>query len=180
MPSFNWFGRLFNPIYKRDMRHNRGGAHRVGIISSFSHYELGDGEKEQDDLQIVVDAMKILKEKNRDSMTWVIPANGEKKIIDRMTPYGKVESVPMTSIRDYPTMLNKLDLDLVVVPLQKNDFNDCKSNIKLLECAASGLPVFVSRSKAYEGFIDEQFVFDDAKGLSDKLDWEKTWSDSRF
>ena len=124
--------------------------------------------------------MKILKEKNRDSMTWVIPANGEKKIIVRMTPYGKVESVPMTSIRDYPTMLNKLDLDLVVVPLQKNDFNDCKSNIKLLECAASGLPVFVSRCKAYDGFIEEQFVFDDAKGLSDKLDWEKTWSDSRF
>ena len=100
--------------------------------------------------------------KNVNDLTWVMPVNQSKVIMDRLTPYAKVENRQMVAIRDYPTSVQKMDLDLVVVPLQKNDFNDSKSNIKLVECAALGIPTLVSDSFAYDGFIDKQYVFNNS------------------
>jgi hypothetical protein len=128
----------------------------------------------------VVEAAKLLQMKNVNNLTWVMPVNQSKVVTDRLTPYGKVESRNMVAIRDYPISVQKMDLDLVVVPLQKNDFNDSKSNIKLVECAALGIPALVSDSYAYEGFIDKQYVFSNSQELADKVLWSRSWSEKRY
>lgn len=181
LPSFNWLGKLFNPAMKiQNFKTRQNKGLRIGVISSLSHYEMGNGDKEKDDIQILVDAAKHLKDYKITNLTFVLPSNGDTKITERLSPYVKVETAPMTAIRDYPMGLMKMDLDFVVVPLQDSDFNNCKSNIKLLECAAIGVPVFVSESKAYDGFIDKEFVFLDGKTLCDKLIWAKNWSEKRY
>ena len=48
-----------------------------------------------------------------------------------------------------PKKLANLDLDLALAPLESHIFNDCKSNLKLLEYGACGYPVVCSDVAAY-------------------------------
>ena len=45
---------------------------------------------------------------------------------------------------EYPAKLASLDLDLAIAPIAENSFNDCKSNLKLLEYGILGFPVIAS------------------------------------
>jgi hypothetical protein len=49
----------------------------------------------------------------------------------------------------YPQKLASLDLDLAIAPLENNQFNDCKSNLRLLEYGACGFPVICSNARAF-------------------------------
>jgi hypothetical protein len=49
----------------------------------------------------------------------------------------------------YPQKLATLDLDLAVAPLENNQFNDCKSNLRLLEYGSCGFPVICSNTRAF-------------------------------
>ena len=51
----------------------------------------------------------------------------------------------------YPAGLASLHLDVAVAPLAKNDFNRCKSNLKLLEYGALGIPVVCTDIEPYRG-----------------------------
>jgi 2-polyprenyl-3-methyl-5-hydroxy-6-metoxy-1,4-benzoquinol methylase/glycosyltransferase involved in cell wall biosynthesis len=44
----------------------------------------------------------------------------------------------------YPAKLASLNLDLAIAPIEHNDFNECKSNLKLLEYGVLGYPVIAS------------------------------------
>jgi O-antigen biosynthesis protein len=52
---------------------------------------------------------------------------------------------------DYPQRLMAQDWDLAIAPLESNPFNDCKSNLKLLEYGWCGVPVVCSDVTAYQG-----------------------------
>jgi len=58
---------------------------------------------------------------------------------------------------DYPAKLASLNLDLAIAPIAENHFNDCKSNLKLLEYGILGFPVIASdfgpyhRSREFPG-----------------------------
>ncbi|BBT39276.1 Glycosyl transferases group 1 [Pseudomonas guariconensis] len=54
-------------------------------------------------------------------------------------------------IEQYPAKLASLNLDLGVAPLEDNFFNRCKSNLRLLEFGACGVPVICSDVEAYRG-----------------------------
>ena len=49
----------------------------------------------------------------------------------------------------YPAKLASLGLDLAIAPLEANAFNDCKSNLRLLEYGALGIPVIASDAVPY-------------------------------
>ncbi|MGH8380255.1 glycosyltransferase [Pseudomonas sp.] len=53
----------------------------------------------------------------------------------------------------YPQKLASLNLDLALAPLEVNLFNDCKSNLRLLEYGACGFPVICADTKAYQGYL---------------------------
>jgi glycosyltransferase involved in cell wall biosynthesis len=48
------------------------------------------------------------------------------------------------SIGDYPKKMSSLDLDIAIAPIEDNFFNQCKSNLRLLEYGAMGWPVVCS------------------------------------
>lgn len=54
-------------------------------------------------------------------------------------------------IDQYPARLASLDLDLALAPLEQNLFNECKSNLRLLEYGACGFPVICSDIRCYQG-----------------------------
>lgn len=69
---------------------------------------------------------------------------------DRLRPYVH-EFHPGVAIDQYPARLAALDLDLALAPLEQNQFNECKSNLRLLEYGVLGFPVVCSDVLPYRG-----------------------------
>jgi GT2 family glycosyltransferase len=53
-------------------------------------------------------------------------------------------------IEQYPAKFAGLNLDLAIVPLEVNQFNRCKSNLRLLELGACGVPVICTDIDPYQ------------------------------
>jgi glycosyltransferase involved in cell wall biosynthesis len=53
----------------------------------------------------------------------------------------------------YAQKLQQLDLDIMVVPLEDNEFNRCKSNIKWLEVSSCGIPGIYSDLPPYNSCV---------------------------
>jgi glycosyltransferase involved in cell wall biosynthesis len=104
---------------------------RVGWAGGSSH--LGD-------LELIADVVKEL----ADEVDWIFFGMCPKKL----RPYIK-EFHSGVPIHMYPQKLASLDLDLALAPLENNQFNDCKSNLRLLEYGACGYPVICSNTRAF-------------------------------
>lgn len=65
-----------------------------------------------------------------------------------LRPYVKESHNPIEFAR-YPEKLASLNLDLAVAPLEHNRFNECKSNLRLLEYGVLGWPVVASDIAPY-------------------------------
>lgn len=75
----------------------------------------------------------------------------------------------MSPIISYPAMIEHLQLQAVVAPLIDNEFNRCKSPIKFLECAASGIPLYASDMLPYSPVVPKDYLFKTKDELKDKL-----------
>jgi len=62
------------------------------------------------------------------------------------------------AIDQYPAKLADLNLDLAVVPLEMNQFNRCKSNLRLLELGACGVPVICTDIEPYRSGLPVTLV----------------------
>ena len=67
---------------------------------------------------------------------------------DKLRPFIH-ELHPGVPIEQYPAVLAGLDLDLALAPVEQNLFNECKSNLRLLEYGACGFPVICSDVRCY-------------------------------
>ena len=67
-----------------------------------------------------------------------------------LLPFVK-KHIDMVDFDLYPDTLRSLKLDLGVIPLENNEFNQCKSRLKVLEFGALGIPVIASDRTPYQG-----------------------------
>lgn len=56
---------------------------------------------------------------------------------------------PGVDIQQYPEKLASLNLDLAIAPLEVNQFNRCKSNLRILELGACGVPMICTDIEPY-------------------------------
>lgn len=122
----HWWGRL------RSQR-GRGRKPRVGWAGGSSH--LGD-------LELIADVVREL----AGEVEWVFFGMCPEKL----RPYVHEFHIGLP-IDQYPAKLASLDLDLALAPLEENLFNECKSNLRLLEYGACGFPVVCSDVLSYRG-----------------------------
>jgi len=115
-------------------RRNRGPKPRFGWVGATQH---------RGDLELVFEVVRAL----ADEVDWVFMG----MCPDEIRPYVK-EFVGWTAIEDYPKRMAALDLDLAIAPLEINAFNECKSNLRLLEYGACGWPVVCSDILPYRAF----------------------------
>ncbi|MET1078203.1 MAG: glycosyltransferase [Pseudomonas sp.] len=111
----------------------RGRKPRVGWAGGVSH---------TGDLELIADVVKEL----ANEVEWVFLGMCPEKI----RPYVQ-EFHTGVDIDLYPAALARLDLDLALAPVEQNLFNDCKSNLRLLEYGACGFPVVCSDLLCYRG-----------------------------
>lgn len=106
---------------------------RVGWAGGYGH---------TGDLQLIADVVKAL----AGEVDWVFFG----MCPDAIRPYVS-EFHPGVDIALYPAALAALDLDLALAPVEQNLFNECKSNLRLLEYGACGVPVICSDVRCYQG-----------------------------
>ena len=114
-------------------KRRRGRKPRVGWAGGASH---------TGDLELIADVVKELAQEVEWVFFGMCPAV--------IRPY--VHEVHAgVEIDAYPAALARLDLDLAVAPVEQNLFNECKSNLRLLEYGACGFPVVCSDLECYKG-----------------------------
>ncbi|WP_443190531.1 glycosyltransferase [Pseudomonas indica] len=100
------------------------------------------GSSHTGDLEMIADVVKEL----AGEVDWVFFGMCPEAI----RPYVK-EIHKGVAIEQYPSMLASLNLDLAIAPVEENLFNECKSNLRLLEYGACGFPVVCSDLRCYRG-----------------------------
>ncbi len=96
------------------------------------------------DLELVADVVAALAQE----VDWVFFGMCPEKI--RPFVHEVRAGVP---IEHYPAALAALNLDLAIAPVEHNLFNECKSNLRLLEYGACGIPVVCSDVRCYQGSL---------------------------
>lgn len=119
------------------------------------------GSTHTSDLELIADVVKDLSTE----VDWIFFGMCPKKL----RPYIK-EFHSGVPFHMYPKKLAELDLDLALAPLENSQFNDCKSNLRLLEYGACGLPVICSNTRAYvESKLPVQIVKNRYKDWTDAI-----------
>jgi GT2 family glycosyltransferase len=93
------------------------------------------------DLEMLTDVVKAL----ASEVEWVFFG----MCPDQLRPYIH-EFHSGVAIEQYPLALAGLNLDLALAPVEQNLFNECKSNLRLLEYGACGFPVICSDVRCYQ------------------------------
>jgi glycosyltransferase involved in cell wall biosynthesis len=64
-------------------------------------------------------------------------------------------NVPAVHVDKYPETFQREGIDISIAPLKKNDFNECKSDIKFLESTMTGASFIGSKVYPYEHSVKE-------------------------
>jgi SAM-dependent methyltransferase/cellulose synthase/poly-beta-1,6-N-acetylglucosamine synthase-like glycosyltransferase len=100
----------------------------------------GGGSSHRGDLELIADVVRDL----AGEVEWVFFG----MCPDKLRPYVH-EFHTGVPIEEYPRKLASLNLDLALAPLEENAFNECKSNLRLLEYGACGYPVICTDIASY-------------------------------
>lgn len=100
----------------------------------------GGGTSHTGDLLLIKDVVKAL----ADEVEWVFLGMCPPELMPYVHEYHP--SVPLDL---YPQKMASLNLDLALAPLEQHIFNDCKSNLRLLEYGACGYPVVCTATRSY-------------------------------
>jgi hypothetical protein len=98
------------------------------------------GGQHHGDLEFIVPVIEATK----DEVDWIFMG----MCLDQIRPYIK-EYHAGVAFDLYPQKLADLDLDLAVAPLEYNNFNMAKTNLRLLEYGVLGWPVLCSDITPY-------------------------------
>jgi GT2 family glycosyltransferase len=109
----------------------------------------GGGTSHTGDLLLIKDVVKAL----ANEVHWVFFG----MCPEALRPYVH-EYHEAVMLEQYPAKLASLDLDLAVAPLEQHIFNDCKSNLRLLEYGACGFPVVCTETRSYRGSLPVTLV----------------------
>lgn len=171
---------------------------RIGVVSSLSHFNV-DKTREDDNGKAVrkqkkPDGTEIwVNEKNEEipeSSTHVITDDFDGLIdvikatvnefrwvfmgycpqpLEELARKNKIEVHQGSSIMNYASVVDHLQLQAVIAPIKDIEFNRCKSFIKYMECAALGIPLFASNALPYNRVMPQQQLFLTGNELIEKL-----------
>lgn len=162
-PPKYWFSGLYdrdNIIKNFDINKSRP---RIGYCGSGTHIDVINKTNQNDDFAHVVDFIISTRKKFKWVFMGCFPLRC-KPFIDA----GEMEYHDWKSMLDYPRGIKDLNISATIAPLQTNNFNRAKSNIKYLEAANLGIPCVCQDLETYKCAPDH-LRFDKGNELIDKL-----------
>ncbi|WP_449434272.1 glycosyltransferase [Pseudomonas putida] len=124
--------------------HQWAGLRSRRATSSKPRVGWGGGTSHSGDLEVIAEVVRAL----AGEVEWVFFG----MCPEALRPFVH-EFHPVVGLQEYPAKLASLNLDLALAPLEFHIFNDCKSNLRLLEYGACGYPVVCTDTQAYRGHL---------------------------
>lgn len=150
-----WFVDSYNKERCLSLYRKNVNRPRIGLISSASHYDMNKRGIPDDSTEI---SKYIRSTVNK--YKWVIFGALIPSLEDLINSK-QVEFYPGAPLLHYPQAIKNLQLQGIVAPLIDNMFNRCKSNIKLLDGWALGIPVFAQDICTYNKYTKDVFKNND-------------------
>lgn len=144
-PPHWWFGHQYNNqkvISKFDYHKKKP---RIIYSGSGAHFDVGNNTNQQDDFTHVNDFVIRNIDKYQFVFIGAVPVR-----LREYVQNGKIEYHDWKSLIEYPNFLASLDAQLFIAPLQENNFNRSKSDIKFVEAACLGIPCLCQDLVTYE------------------------------
>jgi hypothetical protein len=133
-PKF-WLGRFYNPDKMSKLFEQQKNRPRILYAGSGTHVDIANKNNMKDDFSHVV--QEIIKARKKFKFVWkgTFPL-AVKPFIDS----GEMELLPWSSLYNLPQDIYNADCIATFAPLADNNFNKSKSNIKIVESGAFGMP----------------------------------------
>lgn len=166
-----WSGNMYDRKQVSRLYDQQRKKPRVLYTGSSSHFDSRNIMNPCDDITHVVE--NIIN--TIDKYQWVFYGG----IPTALKPYvqsGKIEHHKWTHLAEYPYKLKELKVNAMIAPLYNNIFNRCKSNIKYMEGAATGIPVVCQNICTYNTSCKQ--VFDTGEQMLEQL--EKLFTDKKY
>jgi glycosyltransferase involved in cell wall biosynthesis len=160
-PKF-WLGHFYDErkISQNFDTHKR--KPRILYAGSGAHFDVDNRVGQNDDFAHVVQAIAD----TCDKYQWVF-LGAYPLPLRRFIEAGKIEFHPWMNLYHYGEKIKNLNINMMVAPLQDNNFNKSKSDLKLVEANAFGIPIACQNLCTYE---NAQFKFDTGKEMIEKID----------
>lgn len=171
MPQ-SWIDRYYDEsvLYKNYDKHvKKKRKPRVLYSASGAHFDTTGYNKYRDDFTHVNNVIRS----TCNEIQWVFLGAFPMPLKD-LVKSGKIEFHNWSMLPYYPSKIVDLQINLTIAPLEDNIFNRCKSDLKLIEPAALGLPAICQDIVTYKNapykFTTGSELIDQIKSLTTNRD----------
>lgn len=161
-----WISQSFNYDRQMAMWKDTRKKPRIAFACSLNHFDVKGANGGVDDFSHVVPW--IQHHINAGTYQFIFVGSVPKQL-QKYIAQKKIQYQPPSDILNYPYQMEQRKIDLLVAPLCKNRFNQCKSNIKWLEFSALGIPMLLQNLVTYTPYVDPWLLFNDANQLEEKV-----------
>lgn len=144
VPRF-WMGNYFDPNRLAENFNKHKKRPRILYNGSGAHFDVNNVNGQRDDFTHVIDAIV----KTRQKYQWVF-MGAVPLALHPFVQNGEIEFHQWQRLYDYPKKINDLEIQMMVAPLQDNNFNKSKSDLKYIEACCYGMPVACQDMCTYE------------------------------
>ena len=134
IPKF-WMDRYYDINKIKENFQKYKNKPRVVYCGSGAHFDIDNNIKQKDDFFHVNEVIR----KTVNEIQWVFVGGFPLSLRD-LVKSKKIEFHEWSSLVDYPNAISKLNPTLFYAPLEDNNFNKAKSDLKFIEACALGIP----------------------------------------
>lgn len=137
---------------------------RIVYAGSGAHFDMKNAVNQKDDFEHVLKFIIDNRHKYQFVFIGAYPPPLQPYVVSR-----EIEFHPWKNLLEYPTFIASLNAQLFIAPLQDNNFNKAKSDIKFIEAAQLGIPCLCQDLVTYSSAPDF-LKFTTAEDLGDKIE----------
>ena len=160
-PKF-WLGHFFDEKQISSNYDTYKKKPRIFYAGSGAHFDVDNRVNQNDDFahvnKVIADTV--------DKYQWVF-LGAYPLPLQYLVKSGKIEFHPWSNLYFYGEKIKNLRVNMMIAPLQNNNFNKSKSDLKLIETNAFGLPIACQNLCTYE---DAEFKFDTGEEMIEVID----------
>jgi len=131
-----WIGNFYDEAKIARRYHKHRKKPRIIYPASGAHFDVENRVNQRDDFFHVNEVIA----KTVDKYQWVFIGAYPLPLASAVQA-GKIEFHPWQRLYEYPHLLDQLEPNMLIAPLEDNTFNKAKSDLKYIEACAYGLPV---------------------------------------
>lgn len=164
-----WIGHQYNYRKITDAFDKNKKRPRIVYAGSGAHFDVKNKANQKDDFEHVIKFIIDNRLKYKFVFIGAYPPPLHQYIVAK-----EIEFHPWKNLIEYPNFIASLDAQLFIAPLQDNNFNKSKSDIKFVEAAQLGIPCLCQDMVTYSTAPDV-LRFKTSEELGEKIDMILNW-----